>query len=58
MLPTVCCFAGITAGHYVVGAALWTLWMGDKQLDEDKDEDTLRLMPVPIEVDAVGERHL
>ena len=26
---------GITAAHYLVGAGLWTLWVGDSALPED-----------------------
>ncbi len=29
---------GITAAHYVVGAALWAAWAGDRQLPEDTEE--------------------
>jgi ACS family sodium-dependent inorganic phosphate cotransporter len=30
---------GITALHYVVGAVVWSLWVGDKVLPEDMLED-------------------
>lgn len=29
---------GITAGHYLLGAVLWALWVGDKPLPEDADD--------------------
>ncbi|KAJ9521589.1 hypothetical protein QJQ45_008921 [Haematococcus lacustris] len=37
---------GITAGHYVVGAGLWALWMGDRQLPEDKDDEEAKAQPL------------
>jgi hypothetical protein len=30
---------GVTAAHYVIGAALWALWVGERQLPEDLEEE-------------------
>lgn len=30
---------GITAGHYVLGAILWSVWVGDRPLPEDADPE-------------------
>ena len=39
---------GITAAHYLVGAGIWTMWVGDSALPEDDlgvDPGPPRLLP-------------